>query len=59
MKFKWFIIGMVILSLSLFTGCMTGGVGGADFDMGKFFSNPIVIVAVLGLIIFMWKKDKK
>jgi len=50
------------LPVLLLAGCINAlggdGVGGSDFSTGKFFSNPLVIVAVLALIIFMWKKGK-
>lgn len=44
---------------SLMPGCISGGVGSADFSLDKFFSNPLVIVAVLVLIIYLWAKGGK
>lgn len=66
MKKRRWLVPLILVGLCLpiilFSGCINvlgnDGVGGADFSLDKFFSNPLVIVAILALIIFMWKKGK-
>lgn len=55
---KYILLPVVLLTLPL-TGCISGGVGSADFSLEKFFSNPIIIVAVIGLIIYLSVNKRK
>jgi hypothetical protein len=34
------------------------GAGGADFDIKKFLTNPIVLI-IIGIIVFFMMKHKK
>lgn len=54
-----YLLLVAIIPVALLSGCITGGVGSADFDLGEFFGNPLVIVAVLALIIWMWSRGRK
>lgn len=57
-KHKPYWVLAAVAGLTLMAGC-SGGTGGADFDLGKFFGNPIVIFLVLILVVGAWLNNRK
>lgn len=50
----------ILLSITvLLSSCISGGTGSSSFDIGKFLSNPIVMIAIAGIVIWMAMKKKK
>lgn len=41
-----------------FTGCIAGGAGSSTFDLGKFLSNPLVMLVIGGIVLYMMLKKK-
>lgn len=56
-KIKYFaILFLLTLTLTL-SGC--SGIGsGEGFNIGNLFGNPLVIIALIAMVFYMWKHKK-
>jgi hypothetical protein len=58
-KLRTMLLISSVSALTFMGGCSCiPGAGGADFDIKKFLTNPIVLI-IIGIIVFFMMKHKK